>query len=83
MNKYPSGGYAVVENAETMIKDENDEHETKSTTTTPIVFDDFIPWFHSRVTFYNPDIIVAIARGALRLLQMHGGVRLLYLDIVE
>ena len=62
----------MVETSETTLKSENDDQETSSTTSTPIVFDDFIPWFHSRVTFYKPDIIVAIARGAIRLLQLHG-----------
>ena len=62
----------MVETPESILKAEDDEHGIMTTTTNPIVFDDFIPWFHSRVTFYKPDIIVAIARGAIRLLQLHG-----------
>ena len=62
----------MVKDPETIVKAEDDEQEKIATTASPIVFDDFIPWFHSTVSFYKPDIIVAIARGAIRLLQLHG-----------
>ncbi|MDO9230604.1 MAG: phosphoribosyltransferase [Syntrophales bacterium] len=38
----------------------------------PTVFEDFLPWFRDIVTLYRPDFIVAIARGAIKLLQLHG-----------
>jgi len=38
----------------------------------PTVFEDFLPWFRDIFTLYHPDFIVAIARGAIKLLQLHG-----------
>ncbi|HYA42746.1 MAG TPA: hypothetical protein VEF34_15690 [Syntrophobacteraceae bacterium] len=38
----------------------------------PCPFDDFSSWLHETVSLLKPDIVVAIARGAVRLLQLHG-----------
>lgn len=44
------------------------EHEDKNNLA---VFEDFPGWFDDVVRLINPDLIVAIARGAIRLLEIH------------
>ena len=36
-----------------------------------VVFDDFYPWFEGLIAIIKPDLIIAIARGAVRLLELH------------
>lgn len=35
------------------------------------IFQDFLPWFEDLVFLTKPDLIVGIARGAIRLLDLH------------
>jgi len=52
----------------TSKQDEYDKEESYN----PKVFDDFFCWFNDMVQLIKPDLIVAIARGAIRLLELHG-----------
>ena len=47
--------------------------QSDSKSSSPELFGDFRAWFTSKLTELRPDMVVAIARGAIRFMQFHPG----------